>query len=323
MVQANLGPQAALAQRVANLERWQQQMATSPILLNASTGTGGSDPGITIDKNGVHAFNASGVNLVGMLTSDGSITAYDTSGNPVVRLGPLTQSNPGHYGLEVYFNGSWAQVGAGNVDWANISNKPTSFTPSAHASTHGNGGSDRVTIDGSQVTSGQVPSSAQGDGSAYGFNHAVQGTSFIAAWIGNDSGNHFGSNTSTIRSKRNVRRHRIHPDRVLALKPVVYERPANGDYVEYGLIAEQVAETMPELCLWMNGQIHSVRYDLVGVALLDIVRELSERVDELEQNQKPWKTPSRKAKPWHEPEIRANNPPPFPEELLPYDIRED
>lgn len=42
--------------------------------------------------------------------------------------------------------------GGGSVAWADITGKPTSFTPSAHASTHGALGSDPVTIEKSQVT---------------------------------------------------------------------------------------------------------------------------------------------------------------------------
>lgn len=38
------------------------------------------------------------------------------------------------------------------VDWSNIDNVPTSFTPSAHAASHGSAGADSITIAASQVT---------------------------------------------------------------------------------------------------------------------------------------------------------------------------
>lgn len=38
------------------------------------------------------------------------------------------------------------------TDWANVTEKPTSFTPSAHAATHATGGGDAITIGQSQVT---------------------------------------------------------------------------------------------------------------------------------------------------------------------------
>lgn len=157
------------------------------------------------------------------------------------------------------------------------------------------------------------------DGSPYGYGHAVGGTSFFAAWFGNDSGNHFGTNTSTIRTKKNVRRHRIDPTRVLALRPVAYEKPRNDDYTEYGLIAEQVLEAgVPELVQWMDGKVHGLRYDLLAVALLEVVQELWRQVQLLHGG-----NPPAPPKPWHNPEAKANNPPPFPEPPTPYTIKED
>jgi hypothetical protein len=42
----------------------------------------------------------------------------------------------------------------GSWPWASLSGVPASFTPALHAATHGNAGSDRVTLDYSQITSG-------------------------------------------------------------------------------------------------------------------------------------------------------------------------
>lgn len=306
MTNANLGPNVALAQRLSALEKRLDNLMTTPWLLNASTGQGAGNPGIRVDQHGVHAFDGSNKEITAMLTADGSVTAYDSSGNPVARFGPLTNSNPGHYGVETLVNGGWVQVGGGTVDWSNIANKPGSYPPSAH--THSGG----------DITS-QVGSAAAADGSPYGYGHAVAGTSFYAAWFGNDSGNHFGTNTSTAATKANIRRHRIDPDRVLKLRPVAYEKPANDDYTEYGLIAEQVLEAgIPELVQWMNGKVHGLRYDLLSVVLLEVVQELWRQVQELRgENATP------PPKQWHKPEHRANNPPPHPEPHHPYTIKED
>lgn len=306
MPNANLGPDYNLAVRLSNLEKRLDNLMTTPWLLNASTGQGAGNPGIRVDQNGVHAFNSSNQEITAMLTADGSVTAYDTTGSPVARFGPLTNSNPGHYGVETLVNGAWVQVGGGTVDWSNVANKPATFPPSAHQHA------------GSDITS-QVSSAAGADGSPYGYNHAVGGTSFFAAWFGNDSGNHFGTNTSTIRTKKNVRRHRIDPARILALRPVAYEKPRNDDYTEYGLIAEQVLEAgVPELVQWMDGKVHGLRYDLLSVALLDVVQELWRQVQLLHGG-----NPPAPPKAWHDPETRANNPPPHPEPIHPYTIKED
>jgi hypothetical protein len=42
------------------------------------------------------------------------------------------------------------------ADWGDITNKPSTFPPSAHASSHALGGSDPVSLDASQITSGRL-----------------------------------------------------------------------------------------------------------------------------------------------------------------------
>jgi hypothetical protein len=47
---------------------------------------------------------------------------------------------------------AWVSNNLGQIDWADVTNKPTSFTPSAHAASHAAGGSDPITIAPSQVS---------------------------------------------------------------------------------------------------------------------------------------------------------------------------
>jgi len=62
-----------------------------------------------------------------------------------------------------YDNGSaWVQVAT--LSWNDLTNKPSSFTPSAHASTHGKNGSDPVTVDWTQIQN--VPDIRNQSGSA-------------------------------------------------------------------------------------------------------------------------------------------------------------
>jgi hypothetical protein len=49
-----------------------------------------------------------------------------------------------------------------SLAWGDLTGVPSTFTPSAHASTHGNGGSDQVALDGAQVTSGSVAAARLG-----------------------------------------------------------------------------------------------------------------------------------------------------------------
>jgi hypothetical protein len=45
-----------------------------------------------------------------------------------------------------YISSGGTTTEIGSVDWANITNKPVSFTPKTHASTHAIGGSDPISL---------------------------------------------------------------------------------------------------------------------------------------------------------------------------------
>ncbi|GAA4047681.1 hypothetical protein GCM10023063_38810 [Arthrobacter methylotrophus] len=200
------------------------------------------------------------------MDATGVFVVMDATGTtPVARFGPLDNSNPGQYGVEVLVGSTWVQIGAQTTTWATVSGKPTTFPPSAH------------THVGADITSGTVP---QSDGSQYGWTNNVAGTTQYAVWVGNDGGFHFGRNVSSIRYKENVRSHFTDPANVLALTPVLYDKIAGGPN-EYGLIAEQVAEHCPELISWFEGNIDSVRYDLLSVQLLNVVKQQDAQIQAL------------------------------------------
>lgn len=220
-----------------------------------------------IDVDGfINSLRADGTVGVSM-DDDGIFIVYGPDGTtPVARFGPL-ESAPGEYGVEVLVGGStWVQLGAQTTTWDTVSGKPATYPPATH------------THVGADITSGTVP---QADGSQYGWTNNVAGTSFYQVWVGNDGGFHFGRNTSSIQYKENVRAHNTDPANVLALQPVIYDR-VEGGADEYGLIAEQVAEHFPELVIWFDGKIDGLRYDLLPVALLDVVRDQENRLRALE-----------------------------------------
>lgn len=239
--------------------------------------------------DGLRVLDSNGDTRVSINTTDGAVVAYNASGAAVARFGPLTNSNPGSYGVEIFYNGGWVQVGSGNVDWVNVSNKPASYPPSAH----GHAGSD---------ISGIVPEATSAAGSWQAYNQNVPGTSFYAVWVGNSAGNQFGRNTSSARYKQNIHEHNAPAADVLKLTPVIYDRkdwldypedengnrligPPNlvkGAVGEYGLIAEQAAEFVPEIVQWYDGEVDGIRYDLLSVALLDVVKEQNLRIAALE-----------------------------------------
>jgi hypothetical protein len=309
LVNSNLGPQYNIATRLSRVESRLDNLMTTPWLVNASTGSGIGQPGIKIDNDGVHAFNSSDQQITAMLTADGSVTAYDNSGNPVARFGPLTNSNPGNYGVEVLVSGGWVQVGSGTVDWTNVANKPSTFPPTVPIA-----GSNISGTVASATTASSASHASDSDGSAHAFNYNVSGTSYYAVWVGSDT--LLGKNTSSARYKENIRQHRISPERVLALEPVLYERSHNGGVTEYGLVAEQVAEHVPELAQWFQGHIDNVRYDLLSVALLEVVKNQERRIRALEGQSGPPVQPA-----YHPPADEANNAPASVPEPHPYIIQ--
>lgn len=251
--------------------------------------------GITPKEGGIdvagfiNSLRADGTVSLAMDDS-GAFVVYDGAGAEVARFGELVNSNPGNYGVEILYAGSWVQVGAGNVDWGNISNKPATFAPSTH--THA----------GSQVTS-RVGSATDAIGSASGWANNVMGTEFYAVWVGNDGNFSFGRNTSSIRYKENVRDIAVDPDAVLQLRPVVFDRKPQYKYPEdeagvrvegpaqeipgakdeYGLIAEEVLPLVPQLVQYFEGQVDGVRYERGFVALLPVIQRQAEQIAALQQ----------------------------------------
>jgi hypothetical protein len=243
--------------------------------------------GIRADETGFYTVDAAG-NVIGIFqTADGAFVIKDSAGTPMARFGPLL-SDPGNFGGEIWdaVNSVWVKLVTGaSTSWAAITGKPATFAPSAH------------THPGSDVTSAV----ALADGSAYAFNNNVAGTTFYAVWVGNDGGNHLGKNTSSLRYKQNVRPYSVDPEKVLQLEPKIFDRKpvriptpegqegpdqmVTGATNEYGLIAEEVHELVPEIVVWYDGEIDGIRYDLLALALLDVAkdqdRQLKEQDDRL------------------------------------------
>jgi hypothetical protein len=129
---------------------------------------------------------------------------------------------------------------------------------------------------------------AQGPTSS-AYNRGVGGGGFFACWM--DNSLQFGRNTSSRRYKQNIRPHGVDPATVLALQPYLFDRKDNvvdgvtypGGKNEYGMIAEEVIERLPEIVQMWDGQPETIRYDLLAVALLDVVKDQERRITALEQ----------------------------------------
>jgi len=90
------------------------------------------------------------------------------------------------------------------------------------------------------------------------------------------------SETSARRYKENIVDLEPVTDKVYALRPVRYNK-IGTETQEIGLIAEEVAELFPEVVHYNDeGQPESLNYTRLSVLLLQTVKELSERIQKLE-----------------------------------------
>ena len=257
----------------------------------------------------------------------GTFVAYDSAGtSAVARFGALIETSPGAFGVEVLVGPTWVQVGAQATTWDTVSGKPTDFAPLVTSA---------VANATNAVNAQEATHAGQADGSQRGWTNTVAGTEFYALWVGNDGGFHFGRNTSSIEYKENVRAHSIDPEQVLGPQPVLYDRkptylpvltadgkPAEGPAQEvpgrkneYGFIAQQVAEHIPELLTWFDGKVDGLRYELLVVAHQDLLRNHENRIRALEgREQLTW--------PAVQPNVQAPGAPAVLPDPLPYTIQE-
>jgi hypothetical protein len=169
------------------------------------------------------------------------------------------------------------QVAAGNHShtWSAVTGKPTTFPPATHSHNQ-------------YLESGDTIKRANGSDRVHGNDPA--GSGWYSVWV--DGNHNFCKNTSSIRYKTNVRDHLIDPDTVLRLRPRIYDRrdkvidgtQNEGRKNEIGLIAEEVHEVLPEIVIYDElGRIDALRYDLLAVAMIPLLRQQQARITELEQ----------------------------------------
>ena len=281
----------ALVRRVKELERTVQQFAAANVLATAGIST--AQGGVLV--NGFMEYKREdGTVGVRVDPATGTFTAYDAAGtSEVARFGALLQTAPGEYGVEVLVGGTWVQLGAQVATWANLAGKPADFAPLVTSA---------VANATNATNAAEAAHAAMADGSQYGWTNNVAGTEFYALWVGNDGGFHLGRNVSSVKYKENIVDADVDPAAVLNLRPVTYDRkptykaptdPVTGERAEgpeqkfegaknqFGLIAEETAEHVPELTTYFGGEIDGIDYSLLGVALLPVVKQQQQQINDL------------------------------------------
>jgi hypothetical protein len=104
------------------------------------------------------------------------------------------------------------------------------------------------------------------------------GTDVVADGIGR-----LWKKSSSRRFKKNIRELQIDPEKVFQLEPVRFDWKETGQE-DIGLIAEEVAKTLPDLIIYDNdGKPEAVKYDLVSIYLVELVKELRAENDALKK----------------------------------------
>lgn len=288
----------AINRRIRELEQRVQQFSAANIL--ATAGINAAAGGVLV--NGFMQFRRTdGTMGVQVDPETGTFTVFDDAGAaPVTRFGELLETSPGEFGVEVLVGSTWVRLGNQVTTWDGVSGKPATYAPSAHS----HAGTDITSVVANAtnaVNATEATHAAQADGSQYGWTNNVAGSSFYALWVGNDGGYHLGRNVSSIKYKENVTDADVDPLNVLQLRPVRYDRKPTyrfpqdqdgqrligpeqhfpGAKNEFGLIAEEVDDSLPEIVTRYDGEVDGVRYDLLGVALLPVVQAQQTQIDKL------------------------------------------
>jgi hypothetical protein len=175
-------------------------------------------------------------------------------------------------------------------DWSQIVNEPTTFPPSTHSHSWSSITSKPTTFPPSSHTHSYLDASdtiAWANGSKKPASNSVSdGGPYYAVWV--EGSGVFARNTSSIRFKENVRDHPIDPKAVLALRPVIYDRKLEEGKTsrrtdEFGLIAEEVHEQIPEIINILDGEVDGIRYDLLPVAMITVLQDQQARIEKLEK----------------------------------------
>jgi len=250
--------------------------------------------------------------------SGGSLQVMTDSGTATASSNSINLVTLGNAGASVKFTGSSSTVELNITDSSN-----NTFVGKSSGPTTGFSGSDNTAIgEGSLngITSGSGNICiGQGTGSSYTTGDSdnicigasgVSGTSggevrigtsqtscFIPAISGNSSaapGLPVQVNTGTgqiytfvssIRYKENVQDMKEESARLMSLRPVTFSYKTDSDKrKQYGLIAEEVAETYPDLVVYNGkGQIEGVQYQILPSLLLNELIKLHAEVEELKK----------------------------------------
>lgn len=96
-----------------------------------------------------------------------------------------------------------------------------------------------------------------------------------------DSANQLGTVSSSLRYKTNVHDIGSQSEVIYLLKPKAFEMRSHPGIPDWGLIAEEVDEVFPQICVYKDGEPETVQYHRLVPLLLNEIQKLRKEVDEL------------------------------------------
>ena len=116
------------------------------------------------------------------------------------------------------------------------------------------------------------------------YNNGIPLTRLTLDIAGNLTIGGFLTESSSIKLKENVETSEGNLEKVVNLRPVTYNK-IGSKVTELGLIAEEVAEVYPEFVQYdENGEPVGVNYSRLTAALIGAIKELTQRIETLENN---------------------------------------
>jgi len=99
-----------------------------------------------------------------------------------------------------------------------------------------------------------------------------------------------GYNSSSMRYKQDVEDMGIISRKIYDLRPVTFRYKETPQYLDYGLIAEEVAKVFPDTLIYKDGEIDSYNSNFLVFVLLNEVIEHHKEIEKLEERIKKLET---------------------------------
>jgi hypothetical protein len=124
------------------------------------------------------------------------------------------------------------------------------------------------------------------NGKAVAFRNVVTSSKYLEIILEAEGNINAGVNYWISRrdAKKDFQALHVDPERLLALRPLSFRYKASPERLAFGLVAEDVAEVLPELVAYdSENRPHHVQYELMSVLLLELVRKLKAELEALKK----------------------------------------